>query len=157
MTPSPSPLWRAVLAMGRLGRAFCVSGAVLWVAGGAIAEETEDPVPIFLEYSTGFDFSHGDYGFDRDSSLYYVPLGVTVDRGYFRFRATIPFLYNDGSTTVGGGADPVDRESDRTAGLGLALVSKIVAENDGWIAVTSKPGRTVFRISLPVAPKGAKV
>jgi two-component system nitrogen regulation sensor histidine kinase GlnL len=38
-------------------------------------------------------------------------------------------------------------------GLGLALVSKIVADHDGWITVTSSPGRTVFRVSLPVAPK----
>lgn len=38
-------------------------------------------------------------------------------------------------------------------GLGLALVSKIISEHDGWIGVDSMPGRTVFRISLPVAPK----
>lgn len=36
-------------------------------------------------------------------------------------------------------------------GLGLALVSKIVSEHDGWIGVESVPGRTVFRLSLPVA------
>ena len=39
--------------------------------------------------------------------------------------------------------------------LGLALVSKIIADHDGWIAVDSVPGRTVFRISLPVVPAGA--
>ncbi len=38
-------------------------------------------------------------------------------------------------------------------GLGLALVSKIITDHDGWIDVDSVPGRTVFRISLPVAPK----
>jgi two-component system nitrogen regulation sensor histidine kinase GlnL len=38
-------------------------------------------------------------------------------------------------------------------GLGLALVSKIVADHDGWISVDSVPGRTVFRLSLPVAPR----
>ncbi|MEO0830978.1 MAG: ATP-binding protein, partial [Pseudomonadota bacterium] len=41
-------------------------------------------------------------------------------------------------------------------GLGLALVSKIISDHDGWITVDSVPGRTVFRISLPVAPKAAK-
>jgi two-component system nitrogen regulation sensor histidine kinase GlnL len=40
-------------------------------------------------------------------------------------------------------------------GLGLALVSKIVSDHGGWIAVESVPGRTVFRISLPVAPRGS--
>ena len=38
-------------------------------------------------------------------------------------------------------------------GLGLALVSKIIADHGGWIAVDSVPGRTVFRVSLPIAPK----
>lgn len=37
------------------------------------------------------------------------------------------------------------------AGLGLAIVSRIVAEHDGWISVESEPGRTAFRVSLPAA------
>lgn len=41
-------------------------------------------------------------------------------------------------------------------GLGLALVSKIISDHDGLIAVDSKPGKTVFRISLPVAPRDRK-
>jgi two-component system nitrogen regulation sensor histidine kinase GlnL len=40
-------------------------------------------------------------------------------------------------------------------GLGLALVSKIVSDHGGWIAAESVPGRTVFRVSLPVAPREA--
>jgi two-component system, NtrC family, nitrogen regulation sensor histidine kinase GlnL len=38
-------------------------------------------------------------------------------------------------------------------GLGLALVSKIMSDHDGWIALDSVPGRTVFRLSLPMVPK----
>lgn len=38
-------------------------------------------------------------------------------------------------------------------GLGLALVSKILSDHNGWISVDSVPGRTVFRISLPRVPK----
>ena len=37
--------------------------------------------------------------------------------------------------------------------LGLALAAKIISDHDGWISVSSVPGRTVFRISLPLAPK----
>jgi two-component system nitrogen regulation sensor histidine kinase GlnL len=40
-------------------------------------------------------------------------------------------------------------------GLGLALVSKLLADVGGWISVESVPGRTVFRVSLPLAPKNA--
>jgi two-component system nitrogen regulation sensor histidine kinase GlnL len=32
-------------------------------------------------------------------------------------------------------------------------VSKIISDHDGWISVESVPGRTAFRISLPMAPK----
>jgi two-component system nitrogen regulation sensor histidine kinase GlnL len=49
--------------------------------------------------------------------------------------------------------EPFVSGRENGTGLGLALVSKIVDEHDGWIAVQSVPGRTVFRISLPVAPK----
>jgi len=49
--------------------------------------------------------------------------------------------------------DPFVSGRENGTGLGLALVSKIVADHDGWISVTSTPGRTVFRLSLPVASK----
>jgi len=47
--------------------------------------------------------------------------------------------------------DPFVSGRENGTGLGLALVSKIVADHDGWISVTTTPGRTVFRLSLPVA------
>jgi two-component system nitrogen regulation sensor histidine kinase GlnL len=40
------------------------------------------------------------------------------------------------------------------AGLGLALVAKLVAGHGGVIDFESEPGRTVFRVLLPVAPSG---
>ncbi|KUF12348.1 two-component system sensor histidine kinase NtrB [Pseudoponticoccus marisrubri] len=48
--------------------------------------------------------------------------------------------------------DPFVSGRENGTGLGLALVSKIISDHDGWIAVDSVPGRTVFRISLPRAP-----
>lgn len=49
--------------------------------------------------------------------------------------------------------EPFVSGRENGTGLGLALVSKIIADHDGWISVDSVPGHTVFRISLPVAPK----
>ncbi len=49
--------------------------------------------------------------------------------------------------------EPFVSGRENGTGLGLALVSKIISDHDGWIAVESVPGRTVFRISLPLAPK----
>ncbi len=49
--------------------------------------------------------------------------------------------------------EPFVSGRENGTGLGLALVSKIITDHDGWIAVDSVPGRTVFRVSLPVVPK----
>ncbi|ABD55154.1 two-component system sensor histidine kinase NtrB [Jannaschia sp. CCS1] len=51
--------------------------------------------------------------------------------------------------------EPFVSGRENGTGLGLALISKIVADHDGWVAVDSVPGRTTFRISLPIAPKEA--
>lgn len=48
--------------------------------------------------------------------------------------------------------EPFVSGRENGTGLGLALVSKILADHGAWISVDSVPGRTVFRISLPVAP-----
>ncbi|WP_289042076.1 ATP-binding protein [uncultured Aliiroseovarius sp.] len=48
--------------------------------------------------------------------------------------------------------DPFVSGRDNGTGLGLALVSKILGDHGALIAVDSQPGRTVFRISLPVTP-----
>ncbi len=50
--------------------------------------------------------------------------------------------------------DPFISGRENGTGLGLALVSKIIAAHDGWIEVDSHPGHTVFRLSLPMAPTG---
>ena len=52
--------------------------------------------------------------------------------------------------------DPFVSGRENGTGLGLALVSKIISDHDGWISVTSVPGRTVFRLSLPRVPRRAK-
>ncbi|UWQ16732.1 nitrogen regulation protein NR(II) [Jannaschia sp. M317] len=49
--------------------------------------------------------------------------------------------------------EPFVSGRENGTGLGLALVSKIIHEHNGWISVDSIPGRTVFRISLPLAPR----
>ncbi|SIQ78970.1 two-component system, NtrC family, nitrogen regulation sensor histidine kinase GlnL [Paracoccus thiocyanatus] len=47
--------------------------------------------------------------------------------------------------------EPFVSGRENGTGLGLALVSKIVTDHGAWIALESRPGRTVFRISLSKA------
>ena len=49
--------------------------------------------------------------------------------------------------------EPFISGRENGTGLGLALVSKLIADVDGWISVDSVPGCTVFRVSLPTVPK----
>ncbi len=51
--------------------------------------------------------------------------------------------------------EPFVSGKENGTGLGLALVSKIIADHEGWITVDSVPGHTVFRISLPLAERDA--
>ena len=53
--------------------------------------------------------------------------------------------------------EPFVSGKENGTGLGLALVAKIVADHAGWISVDSAPGRTAFRISLPVASTRARL
>jgi two-component system, NtrC family, nitrogen regulation sensor histidine kinase GlnL len=52
--------------------------------------------------------------------------------------------------------EPFVSGRENGTGLGLALVSKIIAAHDGWIEADGRPGQTVFRVSLPVAPPQAE-
>ena len=52
--------------------------------------------------------------------------------------------------------EPFVSGRENGTGLGLALVSKLIAAAGAWISVDSAPGRTVFRVSLPLAPKGSE-
>ena len=49
--------------------------------------------------------------------------------------------------------EPFVSGRENGTGLGLALVSKIISDHNGWISVRSEPGNTVFRLSLSRMPR----
>ena len=65
-----------------------------------------------------------------------------IDRGVGIGTAQMKDIFNPFFTTKPEGV-----------GLGLAIVSKIVDEHGGKIAVESEPGKgSIFRVSLPMDP-----
>jgi two-component system nitrogen regulation sensor histidine kinase GlnL len=75
----------------------------------------------------------------------HLPLEVTVrDNGPGIAEDVRATLFEPFVTTKRGGQ-----------GLGLALVAKLVADNGSLIECDSRPGRTVFRLSLPQSPSRA--
>ncbi|WP_043335380.1 two-component system sensor histidine kinase NtrB [Belnapia moabensis] len=76
----------------------------------------------------------------------HVPLQVIVrDNGPGIPEAVRATLFEPFVTTKRGGQ-----------GLGLALVAKLVADQGGLIECDSRPGRTIFRLSLAMPPAGPR-
>ena len=70
----------------------------------------------------------------------HLPLVVTVrDNGPGIAEDMRPHLF-----------EPFVTSKPSGSGLGLALVAKIVGDHGGLIEVDSRPGRTEFRLCLPV-------
>ena len=70
-----------------------------------------------------------------------LPLEIVIeDNGPGVPADILPFLF-----------DPFVTTKQNGSGLGLALVAKIVGDHGGVIDCDSRPGRTKFRILLPVA------
>jgi PAS domain S-box-containing protein len=51
--------------------------------------------------------------------------------------------------------DPFFSTKPRGTGLGLSIVHRIVTDHGGTITFESRPGRTVFRVALPIEPPGS--
>ena len=51
--------------------------------------------------------------------------------------------------------DPFVTSKRTGSGLGLALVAKLVGDHGGLVEYDSRPGRTVFRVHLPVQPSAS--
>ncbi len=112
------------------------------VKNAAEAAGPSGTITLKTSYRAGLRLTGRD-GRSRES----LPLEIcVVDDGPGVPEDLAPHVFEPFVTSKGSGV-----------GLGLALVSKIVADHGGLIECESRPGKTVFRILLPVwsAPEGA--
>ena len=117
-----------------------LTASILLIGGASIASADEvevDAKRVRLRYSTGFDYSEGDFGLDEQSRLLFVPFGVTADYERWRFRLVVPFLVSEGPSVIlqGDGVNPSTTLSDENAGLGEVSLSTsylISPPIEGW-------------------------
>ena len=68
-----------------------------------------------------------------------------IDGGAGIPEEDLPFIFDPFFTT---------KEVGEGTGLGLDIARRLVRGNDGEISVESRPGRTEFRVDVPVADVG---
>jgi two-component system nitrogen regulation sensor histidine kinase GlnL len=102
------------------------------------AEGIEGEITLSTAYQHGLRVAVPGTGTRRD-----LPLVVTVrDNGPGIPEDIQPHLF-----------EPFVTSKPTGSGLGLALVAKLVGDHGGVIEVESRPGRTEFRLCMPVAPE----
>lgn len=81
--------------------------------------------------------------------------GTLICRALRRPRAAVIEIEDSGPGVPAADApifDPFFSTKPQGTGLGLAIAHRIVTDHQGSIDVSSQPGRTIFRVTLPLAP-----
>lgn len=148
------------------------SALVGFAAGMRIVEDYDPSLP--MTYADGDQLMQVFLNLIKNAAEAAGPDGGTIRLHSF-YDVTLRRRFGNGSSAAlplqieiiddGPGIPPELQDSvfepfvsgkENGTGLGLALVAKIIADHQGWIALDSQPGRCVFRISLPLAPRAAQ-
>ena len=93
------------------------------IASPALADDS----PTSLSFSTGVDYTSGDYGTGSKTEILVVPVSARLKTGNVRFTATVPYLHIKGASNIVGGGDGgpiiIDPNSPRTTRSGIGDVT----------------------------------
>lgn len=91
------------------------------------------------KYTTGFDYSSGDYGGDPvDTEITYLPFIAAYSAGQWEFKATVPWLQIKGGGTVVGGGD-----GGVVIGQGANTTTTESGLGDIWLGATYSVKNTI--------------
>jgi len=88
-----------------LSAAIVALFAAAAMATPAVARSTVVASPLGVSFTTGIDFSSGDFGASDRTEIVVVPLNARVTTGKLRVSATLPYLRIEGPGAVVGGGD----------------------------------------------------
>ena len=140
--------------MNRIAMRLTLSSSILsLIASAAWAQQTE---PAW-EFSTGADYSVGEYGGASETTVFGLPLNTKVQAGRLRGELTVLYLTLEGpGTFVGGPGSPVITEpgSNETTRSGLGDTAASAA----YAFYRSADGRSAIEaggtVKLPTAKSG---
>lgn len=135
---------KTIATVAALGALVC--------AGSAQAQDRSTPE---LSFTTGIDYSRGDYGSTVETEIFVVPVSARLKVGDFRLSASVPYLHIDGANIVGGDGGPiiVDPDAPRVSrnGIGDVTVGVNYAVPEDRLGFGLDFGA---RIKLPTAETG---
>src|SRR5882724_6830468 len=102
-TPLGIPLMKklSVAAFSILSLAFT---ALLSAQSTTTTTQVVPEIPVKL--GVGFDYSRGDYGFSSDTTVYSVPVNLSIESPDWLARVTVPYITVKGPASVVGDVGP---------------------------------------------------
>lgn len=113
-----------------------------------------------FKFTTGIDYTSGDYGTGTDTNILYVPFTAKYEHGPWFVGLTIPYIRIEGDSSVVGGADGtvITKKNGKTKNVGGNTVPDVTT-NSGLGDIVGQVGRSFFvnHATLPLVDLIGKI